>query len=148
MQQLLFSRWRPRCTAISMRWKSTCVKPKNTPTSRPPTRSSTVGRLLILLCFMFCMNLITCPPVFLLQGALDVRYLAARYENGKRWVSDFMEKKHRFRNIPIANAHADILLWQQEAPTKFLGHCDIEFPNVAHLYIECFAHCSFWWPLS
>ena len=52
-------------------------------------------------------------------------------------MSDYMEKKHRFRTIPMANAHADILLWQQEASTKFPGHCDIEFPKVPHLMFHC-----------
>ena len=82
------------------------------------------------------MDLIVSLPVFLLQGALDVRYLAARYENGKRWVESYMEKQHRFRSIPMANAHADILIWQQEVSNKFLGHCDADFPKIPHLMIH------------
>ena len=57
-----------------------------------------------------------------MQGALDVRYLGARYEKGKQWVGDYMQKKQRFLSIPKSNAHADILSWQQGVTgDKLLG---------------------------
>jgi len=77
---------------------------------------------------------------WLVQGALDVRYLTSRYEKGKKWVSDYMQKKQRFLSIPKSNAHADILSWQQGVNgDKLLGpfFCSIGMDSCAFVFSFC-----------
>lgn len=45
----------------------------------------------------------------LCQGLLDMKYLNARYENGKKWVQKFMDGHHRHCLTSLPKAQADLL---------------------------------------
>ena len=49
------------------------------------------------------------------QGAMDIKYLQERYQKGKVFVTDFMNKAHRCPGLPLSQAHADLLQHQRDA---------------------------------
>ena len=49
------------------------------------------------------------------QGALDVRFLAARFEKGKKAVHDTMEQRHRYWQEGLQTGHAELLSFQSRA---------------------------------
>ncbi|CAK9107673.1 unnamed protein product, partial [Durusdinium trenchii] len=46
---------------------------------------------------------------------MDIKYLQERYQKGKVFVTDFMNKAHRCPGLPLSQAHADLLQHQRDA---------------------------------
>ena len=48
------------------------------------------------------------------QGALDLRYLSARFAKGKQVVESWMQQHHRYVEVTsgLSDAHADLLQFQ------------------------------------
>ncbi len=63
------------------------------------------------------------------QGAMDIKYLATRYNKGRTAVSSFMEKKHQYQSFAITTSagQAHLLAWQAES-----GHS-----GVSSLFFGC-----------
>lgn len=51
---------------------------------------------------------------FALQGSLDLKYLGARFERGKKFVNEYLDTRHRYVEMPLAESHADLLKYQSE----------------------------------
>lgn len=45
---------------------------------------------------------------------MDIKYMQVRFERGREWIKQFMEKKHKYSTCGLSNAHADFLKWQHE----------------------------------
>ena len=48
------------------------------------------------------------------QGALDMRFLASRFEKGKAWIETYMGQNHEYLQVSAENGHADILRFYQQ----------------------------------
>ena len=51
-----------------------------------------------------------------LEGGLDLRYMADRYNRGKEFVQKFMAKRQRYvaAGMELCDVHADTLTWQSD----------------------------------
>lgn len=51
------------------------------------------------------------------QGAMDIKYLATRYNKGKAAVTSFMDKKHQYQTFEkgLSASQAHLLAWQAES---------------------------------
>ena len=71
------------------------------------------GSLRMVVSHVMC-HVVSCA-VNCAQGSMDVRFLAARFEKGKKQVQDIMEKKHRFWTEGLVTGHAELLSYQTNA---------------------------------
>ena len=57
------------------------------------------------------------------EGALDVKYMQERFQRAKTWVQSFMHKHQRYMQLPLEQAHADLLQYERGADggVGFLG---------------------------
>ena len=58
---------------------------------------------------------VTYIVMFLWQGALDVRFLAARFAKGKQWIEGYMQKHHVYYGMPANESHTQLLAFLQSA---------------------------------
>ena len=64
------------------------------------------------------------------QGGMDVQYLSARFQKGRKWVAELMEKQHRYMNLRshsggLSDAHAELLRYQAAAGDG--GNASLDF---------------------
>ena len=64
------------------------------------------------------------------QGALDVRFLAARFEKGKKAIQDTLDQKHRYWQEGLPTGHAELLSFQSRASSGDLQpHLGMKMDN-------------------
>ena len=66
------------------------------------------------------------------EGMLDLRYMQSRFEKGKKWVQDFMQRHQRYIGLPLTNAQADILAQQRAAESTGKVHLGFSIPSTKY----------------